>query len=286
MTNSRIFIADAQVHIWRASTPERPWRPGQHAHRDLPLGVNELLNEMDAAGVSRAVLVPPYWEGNYNDLVLEAARKYPGRFAALGRPDTESADGSRSIEDYFGPDMAGLRCSFNRPRQMTNLLEGRFAWLWAAAERAGVPVMLLVPHSLLHLIDEVAQRHPSLKIALCHLGLSSNEYDEVAFRGLDQLLAMAKRENVNVNASALPAYTRDVYPFRVLHQYLRRVYDAFGPRRIFWGTDMARLPCSYLQAVTMFTEEIPWLTSADKEWIMGRGLCEWLGWDLHEDRHS
>ena len=25
-------------------------------------------------------------------------------------------------------------------------------------------------------------------------------------------------------------------------------------------------------------EEIPWLTADDKEWIMGRGVCEWLGW--------
>jgi hypothetical protein len=30
----------------------------------------------------------------------------------------------------------------------------------------------------------------------------------------------------------------------------------------------------------MYTEEIPWLTSEDKEWIMGRGVCEWIGWDL------
>ena len=28
----------------------------------------------------------------------------------------------------------------------------------------------------------------------------------------------------------------------------------------------------------MFTEELPWLTEEDKEWIMGRGVCEWLGW--------
>jgi L-fuconolactonase len=30
----------------------------------------------------------------------------------------------------------------------------------------------------------------------------------------------------------------------------------------------------------MFTEEIPWLTNEDKEWIMGRGVCEWLGWEM------
>jgi hypothetical protein len=30
----------------------------------------------------------------------------------------------------------------------------------------------------------------------------------------------------------------------------------------------------------MFTEEMPWLSADDKAWIMGRGLCAWLGWDL------
>ncbi len=42
----------------------------------------------------------------------------------------------------------------------------------------------------------------------------------------------------------------------------------------------SELACTYRQAMTMFTEEIAWLTTEDKEWIMGRSVCEWLGWDL------
>jgi hypothetical protein len=30
----------------------------------------------------------------------------------------------------------------------------------------------------------------------------------------------------------------------------------------------------------MFTEELPWLRGDDLEWVMGRGICEWLGWPL------
>ena len=85
-----------------------------------------------------------------------------------------------------------------------------------------------------------------------------------------------------MNATALPACTRDIYPFRSLHPYLRRVYDAFGPKRMHWGSDLSRMTCTYRQTVTMFTEEIPWLTAEDKEWIMGRSICEWLGWPLPE----
>lgn len=56
--------------------------------------------------------------------------------------------------------------------------------------------------------------------------------------------------------------------------------DAFGPRRFFWGTDMTGIPCTYRQAVTLFTEELPWLQGADLELVMGRALCDWLGWSF------
>ena len=93
-------------------------------------------------------------------------------------------------------------------------------------------------------------------------------------------MALKARPNVAVKASGMPSHTTDDYPYRRLHQYLRRAYDAFGPKRLFWGTDLTKLSCTYRQAITMFTEEVPWFTSEDKVWIMGRGLCEWLGWKL------
>lgn len=274
-----MFIADAQVHIWAASTPERPWRPGQHPHREKPLGADELLREMDAAGVHRAVLISPYWDGPRNDVVLEAARLHPDRFAVMGRLDNDPPPTRDQIPTWRRqPGMLGLRCSFSR-RQAGATLDD-IDWLWEKAEKAGVPIMVLVPHAMMPQVDRIAERFPGLNLAMTHLGLTSGARDEEAFRDLDKLLALAKRPNVAVKASALPAYTSDSYPYRALHPYLRRVYDAFGPKRMFWGTDFARLPCTYRQAVTMFTEEIPWLTTGDKEWIMGRGLCEWLGWPL------
>jgi hypothetical protein len=45
-------------------------------------------------------------------------------------------------------------------------------------------------------------------------------------------------------------------------------------------TDLTRLPCSYRQGVTFFTEELPFLSEAEKAWVMGRAVCEWLGWKL------
>lgn len=273
-----MLIVDAQVHIWAANTPERPW-PARHApHRPVPLGHEELLKEMDAAGVDRVVIVPPSWEGERNDLALAAARAYPDRFAVMGRLDPEKPEARSSIPGWRKqPGMLGLRFTFHRPGLMELLTGGRVDWLWPAAEKAGLPIMVLAPHALAHLIANIAQRHPRLKIVMDHLGLMAGKDQEV-FSEFDKFLALARQPNIAAKASCLPAFTADTYPYRRLHPYIRRVYDAFGPKRIFWGTDLSRLPCTYRQGITMFTEELPWFTEEDKEWIMGRGVCEWLEW--------
>jgi hypothetical protein len=59
-----------------------------------------------------------------------------------------------------------------------------------------------------------------------------------------------------------------------------RDVEAYGPRWVFWDTDLSRLTCTYRQAVTLFTEELNFLSDDDKDWIMGRGIAEWLGWPL------
>jgi L-fuconolactonase len=271
-------IVDAQVHIWAANTPERPWPPRHQPHKPEPITKDDLLREMTAAGVDRAVIVPPSWEGERNDIALAAAQAHPDRFAVMGRLDPE-APGARGLIATWRrqPGMLGLRFTFHRPFLQPLLTEGRVDWLWPEAEKAGVPITVLVPHALLPLLDHVAERHPGLRLSIDHLALTSGK-DEQAFREFDQLLALARRPNIAVKVSCLPHYTTDTYPYRRLHPYIRRVYDAFGPKRMFWGSDLSRLPCSYRQGVTMFTEEIPWLSAGDKEWIMGRGACEWWGW--------
>ncbi|KPK18129.1 MAG: hypothetical protein AMJ67_11415 [Betaproteobacteria bacterium SG8_41] len=273
-----MLITDAQVHIWAASTPERPWPARHKPHRPEPLGKDELLKEMDAAGVSRAVIVPPSWEGERNDLALAAAQAHPDRFAVMGRLDPDAPGAREAISGWRKqPGMLGLRFTFHRPGLRELLTEGRVDWLWPAAEKAGVPIMVLVPHGLAHLMADIAGRYPGLRIVMDHLGLHEGK-DEEAFAQFDKFLALARHPNIAAKASCLPHFTADSYPYRRLHPYIRKVYDAFGPKRIFWGTDISRLPCTYRQAITMFTEELSWLKPDDKEWIMGRGVCEWLGW--------
>jgi predicted TIM-barrel fold metal-dependent hydrolase len=275
-----MLIADSQVHIWVDNSPERPW-VGREPHQPEALTTEKLISAMEEAGVDRAILVPPSWDNNRNDLVIAASQGYPDRFRAMGRLNLDEPDAVDRVATWTKqPGMLGLRCSFNRGAWTTQLADGRADRLFAAAEEADVPIMTMLTHAQMPVIDRVAEQYPRLRLSICHCALSSSKKGVEAFAELDQLLAVAKRPNVTVKVSALPSYAADNYPYKSLHPYLRRIYDAFGPERMFWGTDLARLPCTYRQAVTMFTEEMPFFAATDLDWIMGRGLCTWLRWDM------
>ena len=265
-------ITDAQVHIWSSGIPSG-------IHRPIPvLTADEMLAEMDAAGVHGAVIHPPSWDPNANEMAVEAARQYPDRFAILGQfaPDVPASRGLIATWKQR-PGMLGLRWALIQPQQRKWHEDGTMDWIWPAAERAGLPVALL-GRRFLPTLRGIAERHPNLKLLIDHCGLIREAQDDAAFADLDDLLALAKLPNVAVKATGAPGYSTHAWPYRNLHDGLHRIFDAFGPQRFFWGTDITRMPCSYRQCVTMFTEELPWLTGADLEWVMGRAVRAWIGW--------
>ena len=277
-----MVIIDSQVHIWAPETPEKPYARDNAAipHRAVPLGHEELLREMDGAGVARCVLVPPTWEDDRNDTSLEAARLYPDRFAVMGKLKIHRPESRALVATWkTQPHMLGLRMVFNQPRPRQWLVDGTADWLWDAAERFQVPVMAFAPNDVPKL-REIAERHPGLRLIIDHMGLGSGLRGKSLEPAIAELIKFARLDNVAVKVSALPCYVDEPYPFTVVHPCVRRVVDAFGPQRCFWGTDLSHLPCPYKQVVTLFTEEMKSLSAAELDWIMGRGIAEWLNWPL------
>jgi len=78
-------IVDAQVHLWKAESEDWKWVPGMKPQMPEPFTIEKLVPLMDQAGVDRVVIVPPSWPGDRNDYALEAAKRYPNRFAVMGR---------------------------------------------------------------------------------------------------------------------------------------------------------------------------------------------------------
>ncbi|MEU9345291.1 amidohydrolase family protein [Streptomyces sp. NPDC048278] len=273
-------LVDAQVHVWGADTPARPWPPGgaAAAHRAAPVTAHETLAVLDAAGVHRAVLVPPSWEGDRNDLAWAAAARHPDRLAVMGRiPLTGPAQAEPLARWRDRPGSLGVRLTLHRDPWRTRFRAGGLDWFWTAANAVALPVMVYAP-GMSTALGEVARRFPDLRLIVDHLAVPVDARSPEAFAHLTDLIALARHPRVAVKATAMPCHSRLPFPFSDLHTPLERVFDAFGPRRVFWGSDWTRLPCPYRENVELFTEALPFLGAGDLPWVMGDAILEWLDW--------
>ena len=271
-----MLIVDSQIHLWQNG------KMSAH-HRQIPTySVDDAMAEMATAGVDAAVLHPPSTLGEAtNVLAVDAARRYPAKFCILGHFDLQSPDREQIVARWRErPGMLGFRFTFNQPQQQAWWTDGSLDWFWAACEKAKLPVGLLAGGHMVALRG-IAERHPGLKLHIDHLGRvggGRGGTDDAAFADLPEMLALAKLPNVAVKMSGAPSYSSQPYPYRNIHGYLQRIFEAFGPDRCFWGTDITRMPCPWKQCVTMFTEELSWLKGRDLERVMGGAVVDWLGW--------
>jgi predicted TIM-barrel fold metal-dependent hydrolase len=282
-----VILVDAQVHIWAAHSPDRPWPVADPhlAQRPEPVDVAATLRVLDQGGVHRAILVPPSWEGDRNDLALAAAARYPDRFAVMGRlPLTAPSAAARLKLWRDQPGMLGVRVTLHHDPLRAAFRRGELDWFWAAASDAGLPVMVYAPGLCDHL-GTVAQRYPQLRLVVDHLALPVGLTGPEAFADLPSLLALARFPRVAVKASGLPCHSGQAFPFTDVHQPLRQVLAAFGPQRVFWGSDWTRLPCSYRENLALFREELPFLSGGERAAVLGGALLDWLGWPAPVNRN-
>ena len=264
-------IIDAQIHLWTKGTVVAP-------HRSAPYLVDEAIRDMDAAGVHGAILHPPSWDEASHAQALDAVRQHPNRFAILGRIPLDQPQRQGEIATWKQqPGVVGLRYTFLQPHMKTWPTDGTMDWLWPAAEKYGLPVALLCG-DFLPVIDKVAARHPGLRLIVDHFGVRRGNKDDAAFATMPEVVKLARHPNVAVKVTGGPPYVSDGYPFKSLTKHYRAVYDAFGPRRMFWGTDITRMPCSWKECISAFTETQTWLGDADRKLVMGEAITDWLGW--------
>lgn len=240
------------------------------------VGADEMIAAMDRAGVARAVVVPPSWEGDRNDVALAAAAKYPERLWVMGRFPVEARAEAHRLRSWREqPGMLGVRVTLHRAPWLAAFDAGAIDWFWGEAERASLPAMVYAPGRA-RALGAVAERHRGLRIVVDHLAIPVEAAGDAAFAGLDEVLALAVHPNVAVKVSALPCHSRERYPFRDLHEPIRRVVGAFGPSRMLFGSDYSRLPCSYEDAIRLFTEALEFLSPDDRAEVMGAAAARWL----------
>ena len=90
-----MLIVDSQIHIWGNRLQTSP------AYRQIPVySQDDALRDVDAAGVDAAVLHPPGWDPQANEIAVEAARQHPNRFAILGNFPVDRPESRALVESW------------------------------------------------------------------------------------------------------------------------------------------------------------------------------------------
>lgn len=232
---------------------------------------------MSGAGIDRAVLIPPLFEGYRNDYALSVARARPDAFRVMARLNlrTEEDIPEAVTAIVADPLLAGARLVF-LPLDAGSLAEHADSALWGEAERRDLPIMIYAPGQLAE-IAELAARFPKLRLAIDHLGLSGQRYDSGIVDESGPLAELARFPNLSVKLSALPCYSTEAYPHPSLHRPARAAIEAFGPERVFWGSDLSRLPGRYEDAVALTRDHLC-RSEQEAEAVLGGSLSRWLAW--------
>ena len=269
-------IVDAQIHLWATGLPNNK------AHiQETSFTAKQAIALMDEAGVHAAIIHPPSWDPKSHELALAAVNDYPNRFAIMGTLPLNRAISEKEIPFWKNNVVLGLRYTFLEEPHRSWIADGSLDWLWKSAEEEKIPISMLVTDSLIEL-QKIAERHPELRLTIDHLGGRGGNTtlkDNEAMEHIPNLLKLAKYPNVAVKATGAPGYSGEAYPYPIMQGYLEQIYDAFGPHRTFWGTDITKMPCSWTECITMFTDEARWLNKNDIALVMGDAICAWWGWD-------
>lgn len=273
-----VVVIDAQIHLWAGA--------GSSArHGSSPFTAEEALRGMDEAGVDAAVIHPPGWDTDavpYAEAIVDA---HPERFARYATVDLTAPDGPEHLRRlHAAPGVNGLRFLCMSPEERSWPQDGTMDWMFALAEQVGMPVTLCGP-VLMPIVARTAERYPDLKLVVDHFGLIGYASDGGLLQSPD-VHAWARYPNVAVKLTGAPDYATDAYPFPAMLETVRALYDAYGPQRLFWGTDITRInghggtrhKATWRQCVTMFTEHLPWLPPHDLALILGEAYAAWHGW--------
>ena len=265
---------DAHVHIWADDRAAYPQVAGAERPLDMRGSAETLVALLDEHAIAGALLVQVPWYGEDNRYYVDAMRRYPGRFAALGYlPDPLAPDAPGKLRRQHDEDgFRGIRLHLVHERIVAGVGAGAGDPLIRAAVALGVPVQFLIRDPAHHaLVGALAARFPGGAFVIDHLGhpVPGEGYPYPSSR---DFFACGALPNVYAKVSLHYLLSTQAYPWADLHDYQRLTLEAYGAERLMWGSNYPmELPeAPYRERLAAVSEASPFLGPEERSWILGR----------------
>lgn len=232
---------DTHLHLAGDDEQVYPRRPGQIGAsewwRQPGFDADAVLGTLEEAGVGRGVAVQPVGLYGYdNRYAVDAARAHPGSLTAVVAVDPDDPSAIDQIGAFGAPgspaEVTGVRF-FGFLPSSTWVGTSRAGEVLAASADSGLTAVLTV------FLAQLATLAPALAaaqgpVALDHCSFPATSGGRI--EGAAELFALCDLEHVHLKVASgnlLAAEADGGDPAAMLDQ----LAEAFGPRRLLWGSD-------------------------------------------------
>ncbi|WP_118178424.1 amidohydrolase family protein [Paraburkholderia phosphatilytica] len=169
-------IIDIHPHIISTDTVRYPIAP-QHGHRSnwsatRPVTFEQMIAEMDEAGVAKAAIVHSSTTyGTNNSYVADSVAQDPKRFTGVYSFDLLAPDALKTFDHWLANGMGGIRLFTGGATHQNDgswLVNPATFPIWERCAEIGMTMAVQTTPDGLSMVAELAQRFPTVKIALDH----------------------------------------------------------------------------------------------------------------------
>jgi L-fuconolactonase len=266
---------DIHPHVISADKTRYPLNPhgGQMSPWVVarPVTAEQMVEEMDAAGIRRSVLVQASTAYAFdNSYAADSAAAHPDRFASVGSVDVRSADAPAQLRYWIRErGMNGLRI-FTSGSAMAD----DDAWLddpatfpaWQAAVDLNISVSIQMKAGGYARLPTLLKLFPSVPVILDHLSHPTSA-DGPPYAAAASFWELSKAPNVYLKLTAhnFKEFNEGLSTSR---SFIQKCVDNFGARRIAWGSNFPSSAGPLKKLLELAQSEIAFLPETDRLAIM------------------
>jgi predicted TIM-barrel fold metal-dependent hydrolase len=262
-------IVDSHVHVFSANSVKYPLSPSAPYDPD-PAPLEQLIITMGVSGVDVAVQPQPYgWDNSYLSDSLAAS---PDRLIGIALVDPRSPD---AVSDLVALTrrgrFQGFRLNLDSDDEALWLTDGTADSLWKVAADQGLVVCLQIEPRHAGSLRSLASRFKDVRFVVDHLG-KPDVTEGAPYPSFRPILDLADLDGAHIKLSGLFSASKQAFPYQDTIPLVKLVSEAFGARRMLWGTDFPDIfkACGYEAALDHVKSHLPFLSDDDKPWILGK----------------
>lgn len=268
---------DSHQHFWQYEPEKHSWIDDEMAAIRRDFTPEDLIQELTQNGVEGCVAVQADQTETETDFLIDLASKNNFIKGIVGWVDLRSTTVEESLEKYATvKKVKGFRHVVQGEPDHNFLLRPAFLNGIAALEKHHFSYDILIfPHQLGAAL-ELVSKFPNQKFVIDHL--AKPYIKDGFFNGWATLMkAFAKHENIFCKVSGMITEADyNNWTKAQLAPYLDVVFEAFGSRRILFGSDwpVCLVAGSYAQVKAIVTDYIADFSSEEQKNIMGHNAMK------------